>query len=396
MNSALTAAQHESVAAAYSSALTTMPTLGELAANHTAHGVLVATNFFGLNTIPIALNEADYARMWVQAAQAMTVYGAVSSVSLAAVPNIEPPPPILAPFGEVGTARQALPSQRGIVDTLDQFIRSVVKFISELGSPQQIEQLLQFFQNFFEQLGFNPAVATFLAGVALLLYDVLWYPYYASYALLLAPLFSPLLGGLSALSALALLFRDLALPQIVSPEPDVDMADVRERGDSPQLVASIPAPSAPTATVTQPTGTSAENVMSQPSITGTPPLQYVVPGSWPPGERFVPPARTGTSAKVRVPEPVAAAAPVTAAARKAVKRARRKRAENPGDRYEYMDMYASPDTRGDAATAGITQSANDAGAHVRAGGFVERAPAGLRADVPLLPGTWPAGEQETR
>lgn len=53
------ALQASAQASSYSLALATTPPLPEIEQNHITHGVLEATNFLGINTVPIALNEMD-------------------------------------------------------------------------------------------------------------------------------------------------------------------------------------------------------------------------------------------------------------------------------------------------------------------------------------------------
>ena len=92
----------------YSVALATTPPLVEIEQNHITHAVLEGTNFFGVNAIPIGLNEADYLiRMWDQAAGVMDAYQAETTANTLFEP-ILPMTPIVIPGVGEGTAAGAI------------------------------------------------------------------------------------------------------------------------------------------------------------------------------------------------------------------------------------------------------------------------------------------------
>ncbi|WP_293004502.1 PPE family protein [Mycobacterium sp.] len=146
-DSAASATQHETAAAAYTAALAAMPTVPELATNHVVHGVLQATNFFGINTIPIAVNEADYARMWVQAATTMTAYQTVADTALAATPATDAAPPILKTNATAQSAESGDPA-------------SGINEDNPLNVPQWLQQYLEQLGIGDSQLAHDPTVDT--------------------------------------------------------------------------------------------------------------------------------------------------------------------------------------------------------------------------------------------
>ncbi|OBA72852.1 hypothetical protein A5641_07275 [Mycobacterium sp. 1554424.7] len=388
IDSAVTAARHESAVAAYWSAVAAMPTLTELATNHAVHDLFVATNFFGINGIPIAVNEAEYLRMWVQAADTMATYQAVTENAMSAT-HAQPAPPILAPGGE--TTRGALPHRPSPVAEL---LRHIADFIAH---PYR------YFAEFFERLGLSPATVVALAVIALFMYDVLWYPYYASYSLLLLPFFAPALSALGALGVL------MPWPKGPSARPLPGLAESNiGREESATMNVGLALATATGGEASQfssptPTTSTSPPVSGPPSATA---ISYAVPGLSPPGERFGPKASSSL-------DEIAAETLGTTALAFVPPLARRKQhgkidAAARGFRDE---LPAATGRLGDTADAlASAELTSHATSNERAGriglpgtapipaiipaGMVERWSERTSKGVPLLPATWAADADE--
>ncbi len=379
-NSAGAAAQHEVAAAAYTAALAAMPTLPELAINHAIHGVLIATNFFGLNTIPIALNEADYARMWIQAATTMATYQGVSGSALASAPRTEAAPPVLKTNNALAAAVNPPSSGNFLTDIFN--------------------QLLQLFQDptgTLSSILANPSA--WFPLLFFVAYEAFFIPFGTTFwsVLLSAPAFLPLIIAL-ALSA-------MAPPAAPEPAPDVVGAPGFRAGQGGGMPAAAITSTATGAPVTPgSTSSVAAAAGATPAATPAPGFAYMVGGTGPDGGPG--PPLTDRDENKAPAGSIAAAAAAGAASRAKTPARRRRRAEmqDHADEFADMNVDVNPDwgaqsdrepvaaavasqngtgALGFAGTVGKDSSAEASGlATLSYSGF------GNGPRMPMVPGTW--------